>query len=391
MLTPDVFVMTTMSRRSHLRSWMTVLCCFVGALDVVACNDASRRGGTRAGTDSTTDNVTVIGADAHRDAVPVLQFEPTTQLISGQLQLDGIVDAVADSARRIFVLAKSNGRIAMTDRDLRPLAYIGGAGTQPGSFREPVAIGLFADGRVAVLDRALHRVSIFAVDRSGRSAALQRTIALKIETESMCTLPNGQLLIYGLADGQRMHVVDSTGARLRSFAPADSDHSPMAQRLLATGRIACDPANDEVIVTSIHTPQVEAFRISSGEQLWRDVLRPFRPIRMIDRGRSVSLESENAGYSRISAVFGLDDLWVIQTTYDARLDEATRDTVITYVYSRRGGTWLSPEAGLPLIFPVGGNAALSEHVRRGPGSFAIRQLKIAAGGAGSRTTPVASR
>jgi hypothetical protein len=116
--------------------------------------------------------------------------------------------------------------------------------------------------------------------------------------------------------------------------------------------------------------------VSTGERLWTDVLRPFRPLSLIDRGHSVTLKSEHAGYSRISGAFALNDLWVFQTTYDSRLDEATRDTVVTYVYSRATHDWLNPELGLPLVFPVGAGDALSATGEHGAGTLAVHQLLI---------------
>lgn len=372
---PNPFTFMLPLRHQIARLWKVLAC--AGAVSASACGTASRESlPASRGANADPDPITVIGSPGWEGALPPVRFDSTRQAVSARVQLEGALDAVADSSGRVFVLGTNTGRIAVTDRQLHLAGYIGGNGADPGKFREPVSLGILGNGRLAVLDRAQQRVTVLAVARSGDSAAVERIVPLRSESESMCILPQGLILIYGLRDGQRLHVFDLGGNLLRSFAPADTSHSFMAQKLLAMGRIACDPAHDEVIITSVHTPAVEAYRVSTGERLWTDVLRPFRPLNLIDRRHSVTLESDHAGYSRISGAFALNDLWVFQTRYDSRLDEATRDTVVTYVYSRATHNWLNPELGLPLVFPVGAGDALSATGEHGTGTLAVHQLLI---------------
>jgi len=247
-----------------------------------------------------------------------------------------------------------------------------------------VELGVLPTGRLAVLDSRRRRVTIFQVARDGRSLSVERIVALTIAAESMCVLADGKVLIYGLANGQRLHVVDTSGSRLRSFAPADSQRSRIAQDMLTQGRIACDPAKDEVVVTSVMTPLVEAFRISGGQPLWADTLRPFRPLRLTDQRGTVSVASPPSGYSRVSGASIVGDYLAFQTTFDARMDGASVDTVVTYLYSRSKGGWMSPTLALPLFFPISGGEVLSEATGNGTGAVELSRVKIAGGSAPPR-------
>lgn len=273
--------------------------------------------------------------------------------------LGGVVDAVRDPQGRLFILDRTGPGIVVTDDNLQPLGYFGQRGSGPGEFREPVAIGIHSDGHVAVLDRALARVTILAVSDGGRSLLPQHTVFLGIPSESMCILRDNTLLIYGFSAGARLHIFGLDARLLRSFGPADSTFSPMALDLLTQGRIACDELLDEVLVSSKFLPVVEAFRISTGERIWVGSLRPFRALTVTDQGGRVSISSDRAGFSTVSSLFSIGDYRVFQTVYASRLDTVDVDTVVSYVYSRRRQDWIAPEFHAPLLFPLGGEKALS--------------------------------
>lgn len=289
-----------------------------------------------------------------------ISLEPIARLTSDQLkELAVVADVAADRQGRVFILDPTAPGIFVADARLRPIGYFGSRGSGPGEFREPVAIAMLADGRVAVLDRALGRITVFTVQDGGRSLLPQRTVSLNMSSEAMCILPGDQFLIYGLNAGKRLHVVDMDGQQIRSFAPPDAKLSPMALNLLTRGRIACERQRDEVLVSSKFLPYVEAFRTSTGERLWVDLLEPFRGISVLDGRGAVTISSGPAGFSVISSLFSLGDYRVFQTVYESRIDGAVADTIGTYVYSIRAQAWLPPEFDLPLIFRTNGDVALS--------------------------------
>jgi len=264
-----------------------------------------------------------------------------------------------DPQGRVFVLDRITPRVVVTDARLRALGYAGRRGSGPGEFREAVSIAIEPDGRVAVLDRALRRVTVFDVRDGGSSLVPWRTVSMRTPAESMCVLKDGTFLIYGLSDGNRLHVVDLDARLVRSFGPPDVKLSPMAQDQLAQGRITCDVPRDEVLVSSRFLPVVELFRISTGARVWVDTLRPFRSLAVADRGVSVSLSSGRAGFSLIASLFRIGEYHVFQTKYEARLDSAAVDTIVTYMYSRRARTWLPLQFDVPALFLVREGMALS--------------------------------
>ena len=291
-----------------------------------------------------------------QDAIRLQRVTGTT---SDRLKdLAVVADATMDPQGRVFILDRIAPRVVVTDAHLRLIGYAGRRGSGPGEFREPVSIAIGPDRRVAVLDRALRRVTVFDV-RGDTALVAWRTVSIRTPSESMCVLKDGTFLVYGLTGGNRLHVVDLDARLLRSFGPPDVKLSPMAQDQLAQGRITCDLPGDEVLVSSRFLPTVEVFRISTGARVWADTLHPFRALAVTDRGGSVTLSSGRAGFSLITSLFIVGDYRVFQTTYEARLDSAGVDTVVTYVYSGRARNWLPLQFDLPVLFPLRGGMTLS--------------------------------
>jgi hypothetical protein len=289
------------------------------------------------------------------------RLDQLARATSAQLDHPGqLVDAVAGARGHLFLVDGSKQRILVTDLRLNLLGHSGKRGSGAGEFIEPISVALLANGQIAILDRALHRVSILNAGNDGVSLIPVASIELGIRIpQSMCAIGNGKLLIYGLYNDARLHVLDLKKRRLvRSLAPADDRLSPMAQSVLTQGRIACDQEQDEVLVSSKFLPEVEAFRISSGRLDWVDTLTPFRPLTLTDEGHSVTISAGHAGNSIISSLLSLNEYRVFQTVYDARQDSASVDTIITYAYSRRRQTWLPYRVNIPLLIPVGGKDAL---------------------------------
>lgn len=273
--------------------------------------------------------------------------------------LGSVTDASGDAAGRVFILDRTGPRVVFADARLRRSGYFGRGGSGPGEFREPVSLVVLPSGRVAVLDRALRRVTILALEDSGRVLRTLQTVAIQSPAEAMCALNDRQLLIFGLSGGQRLWVLGLDGRDVRSFAPVDAKLSPIAREVMAQGRITCDRTHDEVVVSNRFLPIIETYRISTGERISVDTLRPFRPIVVTDRGNKVSLSAGRAGFSVVSSVFTIGDFRVFQTTYESRLDTVMVDTVVTHVYARRAHAWLPSTFDLPLLFRLNSSTALS--------------------------------
>lgn len=286
------------------------------------------------------------------------------------VEIEVVSDAARDSAGRLYVIDGLTPRIVAFNSRLEPTAATGRRGGGPGEFREPIALAVVRPGRVAVLDRALRRLSFFDLHEGSSRMERAGSIALRMPTEGLCVLGEGQYLIYGFVEGRRLHVIDSVGRAGRSFAPVYAGLSSMAAELASAGRMSCDIAADEVVLTSRFLPIVEAFRLSTGERLWTDTLRPFRPLELTDEGGRVTIASGPSGYSVVRSVFHAQGLLIIQAFYDARTDGARVDTVVTYSREIEGGRWLPYDLRLPLLVRLDdslvvsrGELALVEAVR----------------------------
>lgn len=291
-----------------------------------------------------------------------IRLQPTARATSTQLHnLATVADAAMDRQKRVYILDPTAPGIVITDSTLRRIGFYGRRGSGPGEFREPVSIGILANGRVAVLDRALGRITLFDVTEGGASLQPRRTINLNIMSEAMCVLPGDQLLIYGFNAGRRLHLFGVDGRRSRSFAPPGATLSPMALGLLTRGKMVCDAEHDQVVVSSRLLPAIEAFRVSTGARTWVGTLTPFRAIRVYDQGSRVTISSGPSGVSLVTGLVSTGEYMVFQTIYDSRTDGAKADTIMTYVYSRRTGQWLPRGDRAPLLFGLGRDAALSVH------------------------------
>lgn len=279
-----------------------------------------------------------------------------SQTLSG---LGLVLDAVAGPSGKVYILDPTRPGIVVTNRQLKPLGSFGRRGSGPGEFREPVSLIRLSYDRIAVLDRALGRVTVLATDGDGSSLRLESMATLNFTADGMCGLAPDTVLIHGYHGGYRLHILDAEGRHVRSFAPPDTQLSPMALGLRVQGRIACELQEDEVLVTSRFWPVVEAFRVRSGHRFWIDTLSPFRPVHLTDRGASVSIESASAGASLIRNAFNLNDYRVFQTVYDSRTDGVTIDSVLTYLFDRQRKRWLPVEHHLPVVFKVDSSTVLS--------------------------------
>jgi hypothetical protein len=264
--------------------------------------------------------------------------------------LGPVVDVAVDQAGHLFILDTHLPGVVVLDSTLIPLTTFGGRGSDLGQFRDPVSVEVLSKGRIAVLDRALRRVTIIAAQEGARALEARDALHIDGPSEDFCSWSDTSLIVYGLSGGYRVHIYGLDGSRFHSLAPPAADLSAMAASLLTKGRIACNPNSDEVILSSSFQPTIEVFNVSSGVRVALDTLSPYRALTIHDRGYEVSISSGPAGHSAVSNVFDIGPYRIVQTTYNARRDGANVDTVVTYVYSKSSDAWLPAHTALPLIF-----------------------------------------
>jgi len=289
-----------------------------------------------------------------------LEVKPATSSLSLG-ELDSIADAATDGRGHILLLDPPRALLIVTDTTLREIASWPWRADGVTRFWDPVEIGRVGKGTIAVLDRATHRITVLTISADGTNFKVQRTLTVPLRNvEGMCPLPGGDFLVYGFDSGQRLHVVNGrTGAVTRSFGPSDPALHEKAQEITTQGRIACDQARDEVMVSTWFLDRVEAFHISTGQEAWTGRLVPFRPIRLEDLGDRVSMTSGHSGYSRLSVAFYTGDFRVFQTIIASRRDSVSADTVVTYFFSRQKNAWTAPQLQLPAVLPVDSELVLA--------------------------------
>lgn len=289
-----------------------------------------------------------------------------TALVEGTSQglpdLGGVGAVTVLPDGRIVVLDPVTPGVLVTDSTLSGGYFYGTKGDGPGEFREPVSVGALSDGRIAVLDRGLGRITLFTSAGDGRHLEPAVSLRLGVPAEAMCVLPGDTLLIYGYHEGSRLHLFDVNGEHLRSLAPADTTLSPMALSLVTQGSVACDPGEGVAVLTSRFLPKVEAVDFRSGHVEWSDSLAPFHAVGVLDRGSSVTISSGPAGTSIITSQFPFGDYWIFQAAIEKPPHERAVDTLTTYIYQRRTGTWLPARHDAPLMFPVRGQQVLTWQV-----------------------------
>ncbi len=351
----------SMPPRAATRFWWTMRGLAALSL-VVGCSKAAADPAMLRAANATSEiPVTPLGGQS--DVAPVISLRTiSTAALAHLTHGDSIQDAVADEAGHLLLLDVPRAQFVIADTNLR---VTGTAPWRDGGVThlwDPVALAVDDAGRLAVLDRRMHRISFVSVAKAGTTVAWGKVVNVDLPTaEWFCPLRDGDFLVYGFRHGMRLNLVNGrTGSILRSFAPADSSLHEMAQETETQGHIACDVHGDEVVVATPFLAGFQAYEIKSGKSVGSGVLAPFRPVVVIDRGNSVSVGFGAGGYTRVTAVFFLGWRLVFQATvkkYGKRASEP--DTVLTYIYSPRKMVDLETDLSTPSLIPLGRNRALA--------------------------------
>lgn len=113
------------------------------------------------------------------------------------VEVEVVSDAARDSTGWIYAIDGLTPGILAFDAELEPSAATGRRGGGPGEFREPIALAVVRPGRVAVLDRALRRLSFFEVDKESSRFERSGSVALRMPSEGLCVLGGGSTSFTG--------------------------------------------------------------------------------------------------------------------------------------------------------------------------------------------------
>jgi hypothetical protein len=360
--------------RPVVRHWLRLGVSLVVPILALGCSKAPRYPGVvqaaMAANKQAMSLPSVTGKAAATIALRTVSAAKLSQLTGG----DSIQAAVADGSGHVVLLDVPRSRLVITDTALHVTGAVPWRDAGVTHLWDPVALGLTADRRVAVLDRRTHEITYVSVSENGRSLSWGPAIKVNLRTvEGFCPLEHGTFLVYGLRNGMRLHVVDGrSGVVLRSFAPTDSALQLAAQVFVTKGPIACSVRADKVVMTTSFLPDVQAYHISDDKLVWTDQLRPFRGMIFRQNGQRVILGSGAAGYSRVIDAFFVDGALVVQSALTAKLGERAGepDTVVTYIYPPGGMTNVQTDLTTPNLMPIGKMKALAI----GQGSDANVQL-----------------
>jgi hypothetical protein len=257
---------------------------------------------------------------------------------------------------RVLVLDRHSGDVRVFSWDGGIMGRVGRRGSGPGEFRDAVRIALVADS-LAVLDRALQRISIFAPAGDGFEYA--RTIHLDFAPSDMCVTRDGFALLV-FRDGRVVHYTNREGRRLRSAGgPPQTGHELLRQSL-SDGLIACAAEDDLVATVFKWVPELRVLRADTLVVTYR--LPGFRPVGIaVQPGGSVLWSAPEAGYDQAISLRFEGSRIHVQVGHLRRESRAGDDfsEVASYVGAATGGPPLARSVNMPWLTSVAGNRALA--------------------------------
>ncbi|MDH3495909.1 MAG: 6-bladed beta-propeller [Gemmatimonadota bacterium] len=165
---------------------------------------------------------------------PILDLSEAVRIGSENGEYDAfgrVTDAVFLESGAIAIADAILAQVVVFSQDARWVRSIGRSGDGPGEFRLPAVLAAGADDSLLVWDARTRTISFF--DAQGKYVRSFRTPPQWI-VSSMRSLPGGQLLVsaFDPQSGRVLHIVDMTGAVLRSFGPRPS--RPLLEPFQAT-------------------------------------------------------------------------------------------------------------------------------------------------------------
>jgi hypothetical protein len=187
------------------------------------------------------------------------------RLIAGELGPNGEV-YLLDLVLATVSVFDTEGRVRSATR----------VGHGPGEVRQPRAMSLDADGRLAVVDLGNARISWFE-HQDGTLVPLE-SIPLKQPVRDMCVL-GGRVFAGFLREGMMAHEIGMDGEILMSIGAAPpidgldglGAHAVLAGRQILDGKLYCDADRDQVIVAGTSHPLIRTYD-SSGTLRWETSL-----------------------------------------------------------------------------------------------------------------------
>lgn len=200
----------------------------------------------------------------------------------GDQLFGSVTGAVVDGRGRLFIL-DSRARLVRTFEAAGPGATagetVGGAGSGPGEFLNPVVLAVVPDERLLVLE-VRGQLSVFDAERD--SVRFSHLVRLDREVWDGCVLGE-ELFVHGRRAGEAetVHAYDLDGARRNSFAEVYRTGNPIVRHQISRGRVACAGNPGLILVAPTHLPELRAYT-PDGDLRWWLELGGFQPIRITE-------------------------------------------------------------------------------------------------------------
>jgi hypothetical protein len=279
-----------------------------------------------------------------------------------------IQPATAIPGLGFVVLDLSNLRLQLFAFDGRLLGVTGRSGSGPGEMREPVSISLVASDTVAVLDRALQRLSFIAVGPSGLRTA--RTVPLDHNPEDICRIGRRFVALgHDPATSQVLHAVTDDGKRGQGwgkpfFEEGDKRAQAIINDVASMGRVACMETAG-IIVAPRLTGVVRLYDLA-GRLRWQTSLTGYVPTRVRLVAGGGVLFGRQPGHTVTDLTIGLvplrGDLILVQTGGVSKAHPgpgSDYERVTTHLLRISDGIEVGRFNDLPLILAAGDGKVLT--------------------------------
>lgn len=192
-----------------------------------------------------------------------------------------IADVELDGLGNVYVLDRQAAQVRIFDFQGNFVGAIGKPGTGPEEFRDPNALELLSDGRVAVSDRGA-ALKIFAPTATGYE--LEASVLLRMTPEGMCARAD-QVFMSGWQRSSNtiIHqvVVASNGIE-HSFGHGYRSSNWLVQSQLSDGRVACLGEPLRVIFAFELIPLLRGYDARKGELVWQAGVAGYAQMRVTE-------------------------------------------------------------------------------------------------------------
>ncbi len=179
-----------------------------------------------------------------------------------------IADVELDERGNVYVLDRHNAQVRIFDSLGTFVGAIGQPGQGPNEFRDPSALALLSNGRVAVADRGA-ALKVFAPTETGYQ--VEYNVQLSLVPEGMCADGN-QVFAAGWQRSSNAiihHAVgEYNGRQHNSFGRGYRSESWLVQDQLSDGRIACLGDPTRVVFAFELLPVLRGYDARDGTLVW---------------------------------------------------------------------------------------------------------------------------